>query len=673
MAAPFDLFAPGPGEFLAAIWGNGPHSLCWMAQGGAFTFDIVDDPQTINLSQLQDVDAWIGAHPLKGHPARGRGDESDVAEVVAIPADLDWAHPTRRTEAPLPSEAEVRDGLRRLGSELAPSVVIESGHGLQPWWLLAVPISPDEAVGLIDQLGAALAAVGLDNGRSDLASILRLPGTRNHKGGVSVPVDFGAIRLDRRFTPEYMRKRLPAGTGRRSAGAGTKHRRGSVTDGQQALCNLVVTRYGGHSIDVWRDGSVHIVRPGKPAQQGSSASIIVGDEGDALLTVFSDHWDPIGKTPGDAEPRSWVLGIDGELHHPGDPLARFTINVTPPPERDETDGATFDPVDLRPYLEGRVVRVTADLCRMTDGRALLHRSRLNGLHGDSGAGKSWLATFAAREELEADHVIMIIDLEDTPDPLIERLRQIGVTDSAIASQVIYVRPDEPFDKANVGRLIGHIVSRKVGHVFIETLGEAFSLEGLNEDKDVEVAPWLRRVCRRIIAETGAGMTLVDHGTKSAERPLDPSGSKRKRAAITGTGWLIQAVTPFDRVDGGMAVLLCAKDRHGWFKRGDTVARLVMDPVDPVTGRTALRLEPPMPLIAPAPDPAVGAVIEVLVGAYPEALSQGRLVAEVQVAGHAFGEKRIRRAADQGVVRRLVRETSGPRGSRLFQAVIPQEK
>ena len=38
---------------------------------------------------------------------------------------------------------------------------------------------------------------------------------------------------------------------------------------------------------------------------------------------------------------------------------------------------------------------------------------------------------------------MLVDLEDTPDPLIERLRQIGVTDELIHPRyVVFLHPQE---------------------------------------------------------------------------------------------------------------------------------------------------------------------------------------------------------------------------------------
>lgn len=277
---------------------------------------------------------------------------------------------------------------------------------------------------------------------------------------------------------------------------------------------------------------------------------------------------------------------------------------------EDDDGRSFDPVELGPYLDGTVKRVVADICVMRDGRALLHRSRLNGVHGESGAGKSWLMDFLLAEQINAGSTAMLIDLEDTPDPTIERLRQIGVTDAAIRAHVVFVRPEVAFDPPHVERLIRHIIERNVTHVILDSLGEAFSLEGLNEDRDAEVAPWLRHVCRVIIERTGAGITLIDHGTKSAEKPLDPSGSKRKRAAITGTAWLMTSPTPFDRATGGTALLRCAKDRHGWFKRGDTVAALVMSGVDPVGGRSRLRLDPALST-GPNADPLSDTKLDIL--------------------------------------------------------------
>jgi hypothetical protein len=315
-------------EFLAAVWGNGPHSVCRNGSDGfRFAFAEAPDDLLAQLPRLQGFDVWISAHPLRAKPEHGRGTAADIAEVVALHADLDWAHVTRRTSEPLPSEAEVRERLAKLGDDVGPSIVVNSGHGLQAWWLLTWPVEPvEEAMQLMAQLDAGLEAVGLVNGRSDLASILRLPGTLNHKGD-PLPVVIEALETGRRFTPQRLRKCLPPAKPGRGSGGGTRHTPGAVTDGQQALLDFVVKHHDAHGVDVWRDGSIHVTRPGKPEKDGSSASIIVGKRGDALLTVFSDHWP--GLSPG-----SYAMRADGtELCHPNDFEATVRIEATSSPAR----------------------------------------------------------------------------------------------------------------------------------------------------------------------------------------------------------------------------------------------------------------------------------------------------------------------------------------------------
>lgn len=134
---------------------------------------------------------------------------------------------------------------------------------------------------------------------------------------------------DRRYLPEYLRKRFPAGAAVYGVGmGGTRHRRGSVTDAQQELHDYVMDNHGGHSTYVATDGSMHLTRPGKDAANGSSASVITGEQGDAILTVFSSNWAGIGPLDGEAS-RSWRL-VDGALVPAYlDPLGGVTINVPP--------------------------------------------------------------------------------------------------------------------------------------------------------------------------------------------------------------------------------------------------------------------------------------------------------------------------------------------------------
>ena len=61
--------------------------------------------------------------------------------------------------------------------ELAPPVVVFTGGGVQPTWLLDRVVDNPTGTELQGRLDARLAELGLPNDRGDAASILRLPGS----------------------------------------------------------------------------------------------------------------------------------------------------------------------------------------------------------------------------------------------------------------------------------------------------------------------------------------------------------------------------------------------------------------------------------------------------------------------------------------------------------------
>ena len=84
-----DLFAPtfAPADLLAAVWGNGPHSLGW-DNGSGYRHAIADTPSdllALAAKHVATANVWYSAHPLKARPAPGkRGTAADVAEVKAL-------------------------------------------------------------------------------------------------------------------------------------------------------------------------------------------------------------------------------------------------------------------------------------------------------------------------------------------------------------------------------------------------------------------------------------------------------------------------------------------------------------------------------------------------------------------------------------------------------------
>lgn len=229
----------------------------------------------------------------------------------------------------------------------------------------------------------------------------------------------------------------------------------------------------------------------------------------------------------------------------------------------------FGALDLDPFLAGDVEVIRPELFRPDDGSMpLLYAGRVNGIHGDSGIGKTMIAVVAAYQELCAGRDVDWIDLEEpSPMVVIERLRMLGLADQVIAEHLHYYRPTMSLEAMEVEYLIAEAANHATALIVLDSLGEAFGLAGINEDKDAEVGPWLRNVVRRLTDETGAAMLMIDHSTKAADNPLHPSGSKRKRAAITGASYLVDAQQALTRATGGKLWLTVAKDRHGHHRRG----------------------------------------------------------------------------------------------------------
>lgn len=329
-------------------------------------------------------------------------------------------------------------------------------------------------------------------------------------------------------------------------------------------------------------------------------------------------------------------------------------------EPEPTLDPSWRPVDLTEVLAGTSTQPVPELLTRDDGQALLYLAALNGIHGDSGAGKGWVALVTMVQEMQRGHDVVLVDAEDTATSIVARLRLLGATDTMIAEHLVYVRPQTETTHAVIEHLVVLVVERKASLVVVDSIGECFGLDAVDENKDAEVGPWLRRVARPL-ADTGPGVLLVDHSTKAADNPLHPSGSKRKRAAIGGASYLVEATVPLVAGQGGRLRLTCAKDRHGSYRRGEHVADIVLTATP--TGELAFAVYTPS---APAETElpiwlAARAAVRVARDS-DEPLSQRALVGLMTVKARA---EILRGGVDLAVARGALVETTGPNRARMF--------
>jgi AAA domain len=241
-------------------------------------------------------------------------------------------------------------------------------------------------------------------------------------------------------------------------------------------------------------------------------------------------------------------------------------------DTEEETSTSWSEVDLAAALRGDKVRPKPTILRRSDGRYLFYEGQVNYLHGTDSVGKSFVALFGSIDVLnEGGHVVWL-DWED-PDEvtLVGRLLDLGVNPDVVLERFHYLNPKSEATPTAIAAVCDIVRRHQARLVVVDSIGEAFGIDGVNEDKDNEVGPWMRRVLRPLAA-TGAGVLPIDHGIKSGDNPLFASGSKRKRAAVTGSHFLVEAPRPLSQEYGGGQIrLITAKDRHGNFTRGKPAA------------------------------------------------------------------------------------------------------
>ena len=360
------------------------------------------------------------------------------------------------------------------------------------------------------------------------------------------------------------------------------------------------------------EGETLWCRPGKNPRDGQSAT--TGYKGGGLKVFTSsltswglmadESYSKLGylaetRFSGDyGEAARWLAseGFGSATPADGPQLAdvfRKTLLAAPaPPALPETTGdedaeRTWDFVDLTDVLSGAWKPPVPTLVDRSDGVSMFYAQRIHTIAGEPGGGKTWLALAAMADRIRHGDTVMLIDYEDSPGSFVSRLRALGCTDTQIAAQAVYVRPDMPLTVRNGITLYGErtlqaIEARQPDFVAIDSTGEALSLEALDPNDDAAVAMWMRILPRRL-AKAGATVLLLDHVTKAHEtRGNWAIGSQRKLAAIDGIAYAAETpIAPTKEADGKV-VLKVAKDRHGTHRRGYVAAEVwIRNATDPM--------------------------------------------------------------------------------------------
>ncbi len=299
--------------------------------------------------------------------------------------------------------------------------------------------------------------------------------------------------------------------------------------------------------------------------------------------------------------------------------------------------------DLTLYWEGEVEPVLTDFFSRSDQVKLLYLFALNLIFGDSGSAKTWLMLCAALQAIREGRTIIWVHYEDpTPKILVDRLKLMGIQPHEFERFRYYNPKGRPLEAERLVR-----ACRQVGadHVILDSLGEALAASSMNEDNDADVGPYFARVLRPVV-NAGYGLTAIDHVTKENKNPLHPSGSKRKRAAVTGAALRVEAIKPPTQTEDGLVKVVCAKDRNGTLQQGADVALVEFRHEENAAGDgDDLRITVKPPTAADEFDMVKAAVIKHVTE--NDALTKTSIVNEVQLGSRGMRKKAVDEAANEG--------------------------
>ena len=132
-----------PREFLTTLWGDPPPgvALIWMLprkKSSWYThFGVVN--RDLEHHAHEDVYTGVGIASKSGNrfTSQNKLTEEEVGGLAGMWADIDWEHPVHRKSNLPPSLEHILETLEE--ALLEPTLLVNSGHGIQAWWLFKTP------------------------------------------------------------------------------------------------------------------------------------------------------------------------------------------------------------------------------------------------------------------------------------------------------------------------------------------------------------------------------------------------------------------------------------------------------------------------------------------------------------------------------------------------------
>jgi hypothetical protein len=192
-------------DFLSLLFGHpslsGLYLNIWERQrktSSTFALPAIAEAAARAESLAAGHDVYFGTCPYVKVDPGSRGLAEDAGALIGVWLDVDVKNAeAHKSEAMPETDDQAFDLIYEMPAP--PSLIVHSGFGLQAWWLLETPYLLKTPAERIDAAAHSVGWVQMANRKAarhgwkldpvgDLARVLRVPGTRNHKGAVARPV-----------------------------------------------------------------------------------------------------------------------------------------------------------------------------------------------------------------------------------------------------------------------------------------------------------------------------------------------------------------------------------------------------------------------------------------------------------------------------------------------------
>lgn len=224
------------------------------------------------------------------------------------------------------------------------------------------------------------------------------------------------------------------------------------------------------------------------------------------------------------------------------------------------DHSTWWPVPLAEAHQASQAQPAPTHLIRDDGQPLLYSGKVNGLIGESESGKSWIALLAITQALNAGQTVFMLDFEDSPASIHQRMDSMGLTADELG-RFHYANPDQALDAVARADL-AQALQRDYQVIVVDGVNAAMTLLGWELNSNTDATLFTTRILKPLTT-TGACVISVDHVPKNVEqRAKGGIGAQAKRAMMDGCALTVTVKDPFGKGQSGKLHLAVDKDRPG---------------------------------------------------------------------------------------------------------------